>query len=62
MTSVLRKWSWLFIPFVVASLFFMVNLSRLPLEDADEATYALVAQDLYADGAGHASHFLAKTG
>ena len=48
--SWLRSNLWLIIPLFVAAVLFTVNLSRLPLEDADEATYAMVARELHERG------------
>lgn len=45
-----RALLWLIFPLYVAAIFFSVNLARLPLEDADEATYALVARELHERG------------
>lgn len=47
---------WVVVPVFISIVLFSFNLSRLPLEDADEATYAIVLREMVKTG-----HYLTPT-
>ncbi|QQG46401.1 MAG: glycosyltransferase family 39 protein [Candidatus Niyogibacteria bacterium] len=46
----MKIWLWTIILIVIAAFFYMYGLARLPLEEADEATYAIVVREMIQSG------------
>lgn len=51
-----KLWIWIAAPVALAAFLYLFNLARLPLEDTDEATYAMVVREMLRSG-----HYLTPT-